>query len=276
MKRRLALFAMTVLLLCAGMPAHADNAALPPALQALKDGGATVDFIGHAYGLDGWRLVPKNGGDAKYAYVTPEGGFLLGVLLNPDGTNATALQLKALKEKLDGGQNALPGAEKTQADAAVPSLKAEKLYAAVEKSGWARAGDEKAPYLYLFINTLCDHCQALWKDLEGPVKAGKLQVRIVPFGKLDANRDSGAALLSVDDPVAAWDAFIRGDQKALAKDKIKPGMAEKVDANTALFRDWDMQGPPFTIYRKPSDGQITVVAGQPENLMLVLADLTKG
>jgi hypothetical protein len=272
MMKRFSFLLLALAVLAAPVCARAAEVELPPILQKLKNDGAKIEFMGHSYGADGWRIVMKDGEDAKYAYTTPEGGVLLGILLRPDGTSETNEQLKALKAKVDGGQGSLVGAEK----AATGSVKSEKLYAAVEKSAWARTGDDKAPYLYLFVNMLCDHCQSLWKSLEGPVKSGKLQVRIVPFGKVEQNRDMGAALLSADDPAAAWNAVIRGDQKALAKDKIKPGTLEKVDANTALFRDWTLQGPPFTIYRRPTDGQITVVSGEPDNIMLVLADLVKG
>jgi hypothetical protein len=263
------LFALFMMLLLAA-PALADDVAVPPALQKFRDNGGTVDFMGHAFGTDGWRIVPKDGGEARYAYTTPEGGLLLGILLRPDGVSETNEQLKALKAKKEGAQEALPGADKAAGS------ESEKVYAEIEKSGWARLGDEKAPYLYLFINTRCDHCQELWKDLEAPVRAGKLQVRLIPFGKIAENRDSGAALLSADDPLAAWTAFINGDQDALGKDKIKDGTLARVDANTALFADWKMQGPPFTVYRRPADGQVTVIVGRPENTMLVLADLMKG
>lgn len=270
-KRFFLLCFITGALSLGALGAQADDAALPPALKKIQEEGGVIDFMGHSYGVDGWRIVGTAGGEAKYVYTTPEGGLLMGVLLKPDGTSATNEQLAALKQRKEGGQAALPGADQPTSSTA----KAEKVYAAIEKAGWARAGDTAAPYLYIFINALCDHCQSFWKELEGPMKAGKLQVRLIPFGKLEENRLSGAALLSVDDPAAAWDAFMKGDKQVLAKDKIKEGMLAKIDANTALFTEWKMQGPPFTVYRKPSDGQVTVIVGKPDNAMLVLADLMK-
>jgi hypothetical protein len=100
-------------------------------------------------------------------------------------------------------------------------------------------------------------------------------VRLVPFGQIADNRETGAALLSVDNPGDAWNAFLKGDKSALAKDKIREGMLDRVDANTALFRDWKLQGPPFTLYRRPSDGQITAIVGKPGNTLEVLADLMR-
>lgn len=266
--KRVLVSALMIALLGAGA-ARAETP-VPGALKKLQGEGGAVDFMGHAYGVDGWRITDK-AGKPVYAYTTPQGGLIVGTLFRPDGTSETNEQLKALRDVMKGGQNALPGAAASK----TASLKAERLYAAIESSGWTRAGDPAAPYLYIFINTNCDHCQRLWKDLEGPLRSGQLQVRLLPFGGVEENRFSGAALLSVDDPLAAWNAYIAGDKTALSKDKIKPGMLERLDANTALFRAWKMPGPPFTVYRKPADGEVTVIAGRPENTMLVLADLMK-
>lgn len=263
------LFLAALLLVAA--PAGSDNVPIPEALKKLQEDGRMISYMGHAYGVDGWRIAGKDGSNSQYAYTTPEGGILLGILMAPDGTSVTNEQLKALKARMDGGQEALPGAE----DAQTTSVRAEKLYADVENSGWARTGDVKAPYLYMFINTLCAPCQQVWKDLEPVVKSGRLQVRLVPFGKQDENRKSGASLLSVDDPAAAWNALMRGDEEALSVKHIKPGAISTVDMNTTLYRKWNLRGPPFMIYRRPNDGQIMVVAGQPENMMLILADLLK-
>lgn len=270
MKRIAVYLFLVILALGTALPAQAENTP-PDVLKRMEDAGAKIDFLGHEYGVDGWRISPKEG-NASYAYTTPEGGVLLGILLDSKGGSVTNRQLKAMKSIREGSQKALPGAEKSSS----ASIRAERLYAEVEKSGWTAAGDITAPYLYLFVNTLCDHCQRLWENLQPSIRSGQLQVRIVPFGRVEENRITGAALLSVDDPAAAWNAYLRGETAALGKDKIKSGMIDKVDANTDLFGTWGMQGPPFTIYRRPADGQIMVVPGVPENIMVVLADLLKG
>lgn len=241
---------------------------IPPVLEKLKQSGSVVEFMGNLYGLDGWLVHGKDGA-AQYAYTTAEGGLLLGVLFRPDGTNATAEQVKALKARAEGGQNALPGAEKSVAAA----TKVEQLYAAVEKAAWAAVGAKEAPYLYVFMNTDCEHCHKLWSDLAPALQGGQIQVRLIPFGKVQRNREGGAALLSVDDPKLSWDLHIKGDKEALAPAKIKPGMLDRVDANTALYDSWKLAGVPFTLYRKPATGEIMALPGVPSNIMLVLADL---
>jgi hypothetical protein len=242
---------------------------LPPVLENLQKDGALLEFMGHSYGVDGWRIVNK-AGDAKYAYVTPEGGVLLGILLRPDGAMETNNQLRAIKSLREGGQAALPGADQAK------SAKVERIYAQIEKSNWAAIGDKSKPYIYVFVNMDCEHCKAYWKDLQKPIASGRLQVRVVPYGRNPLNHLAGAAFLSVDDPNAAWLAFIGGDRAALGKDKIKGDAEKKVDANTDLYFEWKLGVPPLTMYRRPSDGQIIAIPGRPENTMLVLAELMGG
>ncbi|MBI3441531.1 MAG: hypothetical protein HY052_06995 [Proteobacteria bacterium] len=237
-----------------------------PVLQKFEAGGGKVDFLGHAYGLDGW-IVTNDKGGVRYVYTTPEGAMLMGMLFSPDGTLETTKQIKVYKQRTGAAvaQAAPSGVDKS------PS-KSEKLYAETEKANWVSFGSSSAPYLYVFINVGCDHCQAFLKDLDDSVKTGKLQVRVIPYGAVETNRDAAAALLSVEHPEESWRAYIASDQTALGKDKIKDGAYAKSDANTALVKQWKLPGPPFTLYRRSADQMVTAIAGRPENTMLVLAD----
>lgn len=238
-----------------------------PILQKFETEGAKVEFLGNAYGMDGWVVIHPKGG-VQYVYVTPEGGLLIGMLFAPDGALETMKQVRAYKERAEGVQTATPGADKS-------SLKSEKLYAEAEKSGWVAIGDKSAPYMYIFINVSCDSCQKFLKELDNAVKAGKLQLRLVPYGAVEINRDGAAALLSAEDPYESWQAYVSGDRAALDKNKIKGDAYAKIDANTDMVRNWKLAGPPFTLYRRPADGIITAVIGQPDNIMLLQAEFLK-
>ena len=240
-----------------------------PALKQYEDAGGTVDFIGSAHGLDGW-VVRDSKGDVKMTvYTTQDGAMVSGLMFSAEGANESAKQLEAYHQRITGSQAAVSGAEKS-------SSKSEKLYAEVEKAGWVGLGNSTAPYLYIFMNVNCDHCQDFWKDLESTVNEGKLQVRLVPYGEiLPENRDGGAALLSIDEPLQAWAAYVSGDKSALSKDKAKDEGFKKLDANTAMVKRWKLGGPPFTLYRRPADGILTAIAGRPDNVMLLLAEFIK-
>lgn len=239
-----------------------------PELKKFQDEGGGVEFMGHDLGVDGW-LITTPAGQRKYAYTTPEGGLIMGILVDKDGKIRTAEQIKAVQAKMAGEQVSMPGADKSGAS------KPERFYALVEKSDWVGFGSPDAPYVYMFMNITCDHCQKFWGDLREHVKSGLIQVRFIPFGQKDANRNTGAALLSVADPMAAWESYLKGDEKALSTDKITEGKMLRLDANTALFRDWKLGGPPLTVYRRPLDGKIMLLEGRPKNTMLLLADMIK-
>lgn len=263
------LLTFLVLALFVSTAAPAEENARHPELQKFKTDGGEVEFIGHAYGLDGWMLA-KEGLPPRTVYTTPEGGMVLGVLVNPEGEVETTNQLMALKARADGSQAALPGADQTQAS------KSERFYAEVEKAQWVKVGADEAPYIYIFMNTGCVHCQTYWKDLQPLIRGGKLQARLLPFGANEVNRTGGGALLSVAQPGTAWLEYIAGKKDALSQTKVKAGMLAAVDTNTKLLAEWNVKGmPPVTLYRSLATGQITAISGRPENTMLLMADLLK-
>jgi hypothetical protein len=249
--------------------ASAQETLRSPALKQFEADGGTVDFIGSAHGLDGWVARNSKGEVKTTVYTTQDGAMVAGMLFSPDGaTNETADQLKAYHQRTSGSQAATPGAENS-------SSKSEKLYALAEKASFVAMGNASAPYIYVFMNVNCDHCQSFWKDLVAAVVDGKLQVRLIPYGKSEENRDGGASLLSADDPQKSWTSYVSGDKSALAKDKVKADGDQKIDANTALADTWKLPGPPFTLYRRPADGKLTALVGRPDNVMLLLAEFVK-
>lgn len=248
-------------------PAQGSYGHVHPAMAEFENAGGYIEYLGREGVLETFILVTPEE-NLKSVYITPEGGMLMGILVDKQGGNRTAQQLQAYRARLEGGQSALPGAE-----AQAHVSKAEQVYAAAENAAWARMGDEAAPYVYMFANANCDHCKAMFKDLQPSVKAGRIQIRLIPFGNAPANREGGAALLSVADPNAAWLAYINGDKAALGKEKIAAGALEKIDANTKLVVDRKIKGPPFTLYRKPSDGIVTAIIGRPKSTLALQADL---
>lgn len=258
---------LTVPALFLATPSFAQTSPRPAILQKFEKAGGTVTYIGTSHGLDGW-LVKNPKGGVQVVYTTSDGALLAGMLFSPDGNSITEAQLVAYHNRLTGAQSPLPGAQKSSGGA-------EKLYAQVAKAGWVALGNSSAPYMYVFMNVACDHCQAYLKELQTPIQEGQLQVRLVPYGRLPVNRDGGAALLSVADPAAAWAAYVGGDKTALGKDKATSAGYKKIDANTALVDKWKPPGPPFSLFRRPSDSKLMAFAGSPSNMMLLMADFLK-
>jgi hypothetical protein len=279
MNRYLAIFMAFALFV--GAPAFAAEEAKPAAttsnaFKKFEQDGGKMEFIGNAYGVDGWALINKNNVVQTTIYTTPEGGMVRGLLFDPNGNPLTPGQLAAMKAKKEGSQAALPNLEKANPARLNGQSKAEAFYAQVEKlGGWVQAGAASAPYIYMFMNVGCVECQDTWKKLQGPVNQGTLQVRLVPFGKEPLNRDGGAALLSVDRPGDAWTSYIAGKTEALDKGKIKSGGWDKIDANTKLVSSWKVPNVPFIFYRKLTDGTLVGIPGPPQNIMLLQADLIR-
>jgi hypothetical protein len=243
-------------------------------LQELEDKGYSIAYLGDDFGLDGWVIVSEEG-QAQYGYSNSEGAFVLGMLFDPEAQLHTAKQLQAYRDlRREGGQAALNLSDRVQQSAAPVS---EKIYADVERAKWFSAGKADAPYIYTFINPTCDHCHDFWTaHMKALVDQGALQIRFIPFGSTDANRDQSAVLLSSENSEALWRKFAAGDQAALAKTgDIPEGLYQAVDFNTEVFKKWDLPILPFTIYRAPVDGEIKVIAGVPENSMMLLADFVR-
>ena len=154
-------------ILLSAASAPAQDSLRSPALKKFEDAGGTVDFIGTAHGLDGWIVKNAQGEVKTTVYTTQDGAMVSGMLFSPDGIDETAKQLEDYHRRITGSQDAAPGAKDSS------SSKSEKLYAEVEKAGWVGLGKSDAPYLYVFMNVNCDHCQDFWKDLETTVKEGK-------------------------------------------------------------------------------------------------------
>lgn len=261
--RLLTIFTVMFLICAPGLAQAAAPDKMPAVLKRFQTEGATVEPLGKSHGLEGW-IVTNPKGEAHYAYTTSDGAVLVGMLFAPDGTMETAQQILAYQEKKGLARGEPP-----------PMPKAEQLYTALEKSGWVALGDKKAPPIYAVINVACDHCKEFWKDIESAVTAGKVQLRLVPYGSVEENRTGGAALLSADDPDKAWRAYMDGDAAALVAEKAAKESYEKLDGNTALTKEWRLPGPPFILYRRPSDSVVTAIAGRPENVALLLSEFTK-
>jgi len=252
-----------------------------------KDNNAKLHDLGKRHGLQGWAI--EINGRIQMAYTSPEGGTVFGILISPDGKIESNNQLRAIRGKLSDvvagpenekkAQELLMNTEKNRIATEEAKKKedrgkskAEQFYADIEASNWFALGKQDAPYIYVLMNPTCVHCLEYWEKVKPTVDAGSLQVRIIPFGRSPDNRVSSAALLSNADPAEAWKQFTQGNQHVIGADNVVDGAYDKVDINSALWINWKLPTPPFTAYRSPNDGKIKVIAGKPENFLLLLSE----
>jgi hypothetical protein len=243
------------------------------ALTLLQEKGMDVEFLGAAYGMDGW-LIKNDKGNVQYAYSTPQGGLVMGVLYGSDGLMVTNKQVASYKERQKRGDQAILPDQ--GANPISPTSPSEKIYGLTERLNWFSVGKKTAPYIYVFINPTCIHCLEYWKkSLERQVTSGVLQIRFIPFGSSKENRRTSAVLLSADNPEQLWLSYVGGNADALSLDIISDAGYEKTDQNTDMWKNHELPSPPFTLYRAPADGKIKAVIGVPENNLLMMADFIK-
>ncbi len=240
-------------------------------MQFEKTGGKVI-YLGKSYDLDGWLLAKRDGEPHTILYISPAGAMLRGRLFSSSGKDITKTQLEIYKQRNSRSQGAVPIPENADLEA-VP--KGELFYSETEKANWVRVGVPDAPYVYVFINANCEHCQSLWRTFKGSVDKGMLQLRLIPSGEKEDNRDAGAAMLSVENPGQAWQEYMDGKKGSLDKNLIKGDALERLQANTKLTKKWKLPQIPLTVYRKVTDGTVMVVPGQPSNPMLIMPDLMK-
>ncbi|MDE1151295.1 MAG: hypothetical protein PW788_02065 [Micavibrio sp.] len=277
MKKLLNGFIFAALLLVSGTvlaPTRADAQVKPQTeeIKTFEAVGGKLAYLGKAYNLDGWLLVERDGTPRSVIYTMEDGTMLRGTLFNSAGINVTKSQMAVYKARAGGSQDAM---SYEGADAkAIP--KSEVFYAELEKANWIRVGKADVPYLYMLINVNCEHCQEAFRTFRGSADKGLIQLRIVPIGSEPENLKGGQALLSVDDPAAAWSQYMDGNKGALSQTLIKGDAEQRMAANNKFAAKWkQITTYPTFVYRKVSDGTLAVIAGQPENPMVVQADLMK-
>jgi hypothetical protein len=274
-------------------PAQPDPS-LNPVLAVIIKNGAKLYYMGSRAGLDGWLIVKD--GQVQIAYA-PAGNQLamIGVLFGPSGENVTADQVQALLSSnkeltamLTSVATGLPPGAPVNANAvaasALPPSTLEVTPANAEspgerllkelqqKANGITVGAAGAPLLYMVVDPGCPHCKATWKVLRDMVFKNALQIRLIPIGTLDSDRERAAAVfLHTADPLNAWDKYAGGDQSQLAG-APDPALLAAVRANGALIDSWHIDTTPYLAWRG-KDGKVKILRGEPDNIGTVLSDI---
>jgi thiol:disulfide interchange protein DsbG len=149
---------------------------------------------------------------------------------------------------------------------------AERLFASVEGSNWTVFGNEKAPAIYVVVDSRCPHCRSFMNDIKKHyIDTGKLQVRVIPIGNTEETVAQAAFLLAAPDAMDRWYRHAAGDDTALpAKQEMN---TQAIQMNLGLMQAWKFDVTPITFYRN-SKGDIKIVRGRPNDIHAIYADLT--
>ena len=273
--------ALTLALFLVFMPLARTQAAeppLPPPLQALKDDGVLVKYLGQEQGMNGWMTV-KNG-RIEYMYGTPDNrALLLGILFDEKGDSITARQLKAAYDgdaalaQAIGANPMLEGTKPAPQAPQAKSSKGEELWAKLGTLTTVDLGAPNAPAAYVFIDPQCPHCKAFLRAAMGSqaMQDNAVLLKTVPIAIVN-EKSIGQAITLTNDPKAATHltALIQDDKATIPS----AGMTDmaKLRANLQVFLDYKFDVTPLIIYRG-QDGKVKLVRGMPTDLKAFLADI---
>lgn len=247
-----------------GVPAAAQQAPLPPAVQALqKQGARIVGTFDSASGLKAYAAIV--GGQSLPLYVTPDGRHvIMGMALDDAGENADEAAL----------------------DRATSTPLAADTWKELEASHWIADGRADAPrVVYVFTDPNCPYCSRFWADARPWVDSGKVQLRHIMIGILAPSSPAkSAALLSSKNPSRLLSAYEAGRARALGKTVAdsnmdampvdltnaatppSPVVERWIDANDALMAKLGLRGTPGIVWHD-ARGVIQRRAGAPDALL---------
>lgn len=267
-----------------GLAAAQDNDApdeLPPFLLELRVSGAEVRFLGEDYGIYSW-LATKDG-QVQFFYSIPDGDAVIsgGLLVGPDGEAITARRIVDLNAKkpemAEKIRKESATSQAAEEDISSKNTPGERLYTDAEGAQWFSLGSDKAPPLYIFVDTQCKNCHRYWNELAAPfVEEGNLQVRLIPVAVTNEKSEpEAAALLMSVDPATAWQNHVDGNSSLLSGSDKNEIALEAVRRNTEIFRDWKLKSTPYSVYRD-SAGKVKVMRGMKPGVTadIVVKDLT--
>src|ERR1700677_45408 len=224
-----------------------------------------VKELGETHGLRGLYL--RNGGEFQVLYATPDGkATIAGVMWDATGKNLTREQVS----KIDG---AIPTVivDKDGAKSVEAAARSDALLS-VEKATFGLAGDPAAPRLWMVIDPYCSYSVRAFDALRPYVKAGRLQLAVVPISILDyedngQSTPAAQSLLSQtpDKMVEAWDH----QNFRLAASESAPALLEK---NNRLAEAIGLRGTPTLVWRK-ADGSADEIDGIPKDWGALIAEV---
>jgi len=117
--------------------------------------------------------------------------------------------------------------------------------------------------VYVFFDTQCPHCAALW-EASKPLKP---QARFVwiPVGLIgEKSVSQGAAILAAADPVATMEqneASVRDKQGGISAMGAPDAQKDLVKKNTELFNSFGFTGVPTVVAKHATTGEIVTIEG---------------
>jgi len=269
-------------------------------LTWLESQGVVLTALGEEGGLSAY-LGEAPGGRMQVFYLTPDGQHIVaGMMFREGGSNVTAAQLAAMRERfnaerrriqeqegrmataqqvLGGGleqaltpapqRSPVPSPSETRSAPSEPSAERvalrDRIIRAAEDTAWFSLGREGAPVVYMLADPQCPHCHNVWSQLRPRIEAGEIMVKIILVGALPGSEERAISILSRPEPGRAW---LAGEGSTNARVAPPPPensrqfqVAQRLlRANLDFAREAGIKGTPWLAY-VGRDGELRTVEG---------------
>lgn len=214
----------------------------PAPIQALTAKGFTIN--GEMDAPPGYHgFVAEYRGRPVPLYLMPDGKHVsLGNLFDENGNDLTRTPFEAaIGPKLDGDS-----------------------WAKLQKSAWVAEGAlDPQRVVYVFTDTECPYCHALWQATQKYARQGNVQIRniiVAVIAPISAGR--GAAILDAANPTLSLAQHEQNPKHSPIKPltRMPKTTATKLASNGALMNSLGIRGTPGIVYRDAS-GKIKVAQG---------------
>jgi thiol:disulfide interchange protein DsbG len=146
-----------------------------------------------------------------------------------------------------------------------PALTAAQIYdLAATANGFAVGPMMAANTAYVFFDTACPHCAAVWNAAK-PL-AAKLRIVWIPVGFLSQmSAPRGGAILGAPDPAKAMDqneSKVLNGESGSDSAPASAEIAQKIAANTEILKKIGADGVPLIVYKQAKTGEYGHQIGQ--------------
>lgn len=135
---------------------------------------------------------------------------------------------------------------------------------AAEAKGFSVGPVGRAHTTYVFFDSQCKHCAALWENMK-PL-ADQTRAVWIPVGVLGAaSVAQGSIIMSAEDPVAKMNEhealMTQGKRGISAMGSVSDEQKDIIEANTRLMQEMGGTGVPFIVARNAETGQTVSRSG---------------
>ena len=239
--------------------------------QLQEMAGKQLQILAEQHGLPVYFL--RNGPKFQVFYATPDHQRLIaGVMWGANGENLTQTAIAGIPGTTPTVTlgNVPEGAAASPAADVVPVNPSVSLLAVAEHTSYGSVGNDKAPRLWMFIDSQCSFSVRAMRELQPYVTSGRVRLNIIPLSILDSE-DNGLSTRNALGLISAGrDGMFQAWQTGHMPTSEGPDVASKLEGNMQAAAAAQVRGTPTFVWRKP-DGSEGRIDGIPNDVGAMIA-----